>query len=571
LGFKPEEICFRENLTELRWSVITLPDSVFLTYPGDRRMGLRKKTFIFLLVSPLILLNLFLPLTCVQGQGIRPEEVSTLKSSEVETTPILERSIDPSEYLVGTGDELSIDIWGQIYVQHILTVTPEGDLLIPRVGKVEVGEKFLSDAKEIIRRTVLKSYRNAQVTINLVGLRKVKVMVAGAVMIPGIYSVYAYTRASEVIEEAGGFLENSSHRNIVLTRSEGSTKNVDVFRSQRLGDRSRDPHVFGGDAIFVPTREDNINTVGIYGAVKSGGSFEYSHSDSLLDLIRLAYGLTLNVDLLQAELSRFNPDNLTTRSIPIDLKGLLSGNDPDKNIPLLPDDRVFIRTIPRYHKKDQVFVQGEVYYPGVYQIQEDTTKLSEVITRAGGFTPNASLAEAKMVRSYNVVDPEFERLKNIPVADMTKSEYEYFRLRSRETPGRLACDFEKLLGEGRSEYDVTLKSGDVITIPPRSMVVNVSGSVVNPGLIPYEPGRDFKYYIDRAGGFSWKARSSKIMIIKGQTGERMKPSKRRKIGPGDTILVPEKPERDYWKFFKDTMLVLGNIATIYLVIQQATD
>jgi protein involved in polysaccharide export with SLBB domain len=66
-----------------------------------------------------------------------------------------------------------------------------------------------------------------------------------------------------VIEEAGGFLENSSRRNIVLTRCDGSTKNVDVFRSQRLGDLSRDPHVFGGDAILVPTREDNINTVGI--------------------------------------------------------------------------------------------------------------------------------------------------------------------------------------------------------------------------------------------------------------------------------------------------------------------
>lgn len=121
------------------------------------------------------------------------------------------------------------------------------------------------------------------------------------------------------------------------------------------------------------------------------------------------------------------------------------------------------------------------------------------------------------------------------------------------------------------EYDVTLKSGDVINIPPKSMVVNVSGSVINPGLIPYEPQKGFKYYVDRAGGFSWKARKSKVLIIKGQTGERTKPSKRRKIDPGDTILVPEKPDRDYWKFFKDTMLVLGNIATIYLVIQQATE
>jgi protein involved in polysaccharide export with SLBB domain len=507
----------------------------------------------------------------VRGEEARPGEVPVPAPVSTEPTSVLERSIDPAEYVVGAGDELAVDVWGEIYIHYVLTVTPEGNLLIPRVGKVEVGEELLVNVKNIVRQSILRSHRNAQVTVTLVRLRKVKVIVAGAVEAPGIYSVYANTRASEVIVEAGGFLDNSSHRNIVLTRPDSSTIPVDVFRSERLGDRSRDPGVFGGDAVFVPTIEEHINTVGIYGAVKSGGRFEYAPFDSLLDLIRLAYGLTLDADLLQAELIRFSPDDLTTTSIPVDLKGLLSGKNPSKNLPLLPDDRVFIRTLPKFHKKDQVLVQGEVYYPGVYRIEEDETKLSEIIAKAGGFTPNASPAEAEMVRSYNVVDPEFERLKSIPVADMTDSEYEYFRLRSREKPGRVACDFEKLLVEGLSEYDVTLKSEDIIDVPPKSMVVNISGSVVNPGLVPYESGEDYKYYVDRAGGFSWKARKNKILIIKGQTGERMKPSKSRRIDPGDTILVPEKPERDYWKFFKDTMLVLGNVATIYLVIQQATE
>jgi protein involved in polysaccharide export with SLBB domain len=502
----------------------------------------------------LVLFNLVLVSGRISAQDDLPEVVYT--STGAEPPPVLERSIDPSEYVVGTGDELSIDIWGQIYVQHVLTVTPEGDLLIPRVGKVYVGEKPLTAVKEVIRRAVLRAYRNAQVTVTLVRLRKVKVVVAGAVKSPGTYSVYANTRVSEVIQEAGGFLENSSRRNIVLTRADSSILAVDVFRTERLGDRRRDPYVFGADAIFVPTTEEHVNTVSIYGAVKSGGRFEYAPSDSLL---------------LRAELIRFNTDNLTTNTIPVDLKGLLTGNSRGDNLPLMPDDRVFVRTLPKFHRKDQVTVEGEVYYPGVYHIEEDKTKLSEVIARAGGFTPDASLAEAEMVRSYHVVDPEFERLKNIPVADMTQSEYDYFRLRSREKPGRVACDFEKLLGERLSQYDVTLKSGDVINMPPRSMVVNVSGSVIKPGLVPYEPSGDYRYYIDRAGGFSWKARKNKILIVKGQTGERMKPSGRRKIDPGDTILVPEKPERDYWKLFKDTMLVLGNVATIYLVIQQATE
>jgi len=532
---------------------------------------LRKRHLKFFLIFSLVLLNSVFMLDRTFGQDVTPEEVSILTPSITEPMQVLEKSIDPAEYILGTGDELSIDVWGEINVHYVLTVTPEGNLLIPRVGKVQVGEELLAKTKKVIRQAILRSYRNAKVTITLLKLRKVKVVVAGAVKAPGIYSVYANTRVSEVIDITGGFVDRSSCRNIILTRPDSSTTTVDVFRFERLGDHSRNPYVFGGDVIFVPAKEHDINTVGIYGAVKSGGEFEYAPQDSLLDLIRLAYGLTLDVDLLQGELVRFNPDNLTTTTISIDLKGLLSGNDPQKNLPLLPDDRVFIRTVPKFHKKDQVIVNGEVYYPGIYRIEEDKTRLSEVIARAGGFTPIASLVEAEMIRSYNVVDPEFERLKNIPVADMTESEYDYFRLRSREKPGRVACNFDKLFLEGLNEYDVTLKDGDVINIPPKSMVVNVSGSVINPGLVPYKPDKDYKYYINRAGGFSWKARKSKILIIKGQTGERLKPSKRRRIEPGDTILVPEKPERNYWRFFKDTMLVLGNVATIYLVIQQATE
>jgi polysaccharide export outer membrane protein len=492
-------------------------------------------------------------------------------SPSTEGEQILEKSIDPEEYVVGTGDVLSVDLWGEINLSHRLKITPEGSLLIPRIGRVGVGGRPLKEAKKVIREAVMKSYKNVEVTVTLVELRRFKVSVAGAVKAPGIYAVFANTRVSEVITQAGGLFENSSSRNIEITHSDGTVSKADVLKFWRTGERTRNPYVLGGDLVLVPAREANINACGIYGAVKSPGEFEYVSEDSLLDLIDLSDGLTIDADFLRADLIRFNPDRNTTRAISINLEGLISGNHPEGNIALLPDDRVFIRTIPDFHKKEQVTLNGEVFYPGEYDIEEDHTRLSEVVGTAGGFTADASLAEAEMIRVYNVVDPEFERLKNVPVADMTKSEYDYFKLRARETPGRVAVDFGRLFLEGQKEYDVVLKNGDVINIPPKSMVVNVSGSVVNPGLVPYERGQDYKYYITRAGGLSWKAREGKIQIVKGLTGERLRPSKSRRIDPGDTILVPEKPERDYWGFFRDTMIVLGNLATIYLVVQQATE
>jgi protein involved in polysaccharide export with SLBB domain len=506
-----------------------------------------------------------------QAQLVNPEKKTSVTTpAALETTPALEKSIDPAEYILGGGDELSLDVWGETSIHYSLSITPEGDLLIPGVGKVPVAGESLAEAKNTIQEAMLKYYKNVPITVTLVKLKKVKVIVAGRVESPGVYSVFANTRVSEVVDSAGVIEDSTSLRNIIVTHGDGSSITADIFKFERIGDRSGNPYVLGGDVLFVPSKEEHINTISIYGAVKSGGEFEYSAHDSLEDLINLAYGLTMDVDLLSGELVRFNPDHLTTTTIPLDLKGLIVEHDPRNNLPLLPDDRVFIRTIPKFHKIDQVYISGEVKYPGVYQIEEDTTKLSEVVTKAGGITTFASLPEAEMVRTYNVSDPEFERLKKIPVADMTASEYDYYKLRSREKPGRVACDFDKLFAKHLSQYDLTLKNGDVINIPTRSMVVNVSGSVINPGLVPYMPNENYRYYIERAGGYSWKARKDKVMIVKGQTGDRMKPTPGRRIDPGDTILIPEKPERDYWKLFRDTMLVLGNVATVYLVIQQAT-
>lgn len=484
----------------------------------------------------------------------------------------LEKTVDPKKYILGPGDVLAINLWEE-YLSYNLSVTPEGNLLIPQVGSIKVSGLSLEKASEMIKEKILSKYKNVTLTVTLVSLRKFKVAVTGAVKNPGTYSVFANERISEIIQRAGGFSENSSMRNIIVKREDGSSFKVDIMKFLVTGDKSKNPYALDGDVIYVPVREKSIYIYAIYGAVKHPGEFEYAQGDSLLDLISLAHGLTQDVDLSQAEIVRFRSDHRTTETVAIPLKELIIDNQRKKNIPLLPDDRVFIRSIPKFHEKKQATILGEVLYPGVYAIEEGRTKLSDLIDLAGGFTPLASLSEAEMIRKTpeQVVDLEFERLKKMDVADMSKTEYEYFKTKSREKPGRVACDFEKLFVNHQTEQDILLKDGDLINIPAKSLVIKVSGNVVNPGLIEYEPSKDYTYYIEKAGGFSFKARKGKVRIIKGVTGEWVKPSKSQRIDPGDTIWIPEKPDRDYWGFFKDAMIVLGNAATIYLVVKSATD
>jgi len=479
-------------------------------------------------------------------------------------------AVDPKEYIVGPGDILFIVLWDELQINHSLKITPEGTILIPRIGSLMVSGKSLEEVKSQVKEAVLKKYKNIEVTVTLLNLRRFKVSVTGAVKNPGIYSAYANERISEIIEKAGKGLENSSTRNIILRRKDSSEEKIDVLRFLKTGKDDRNPYALDGDIIYIPLKDTSIYICGIYGAVKDPGEYEYFEGDSLLDLIGLAGGLTADADLSLAEIIRFSSDNKHTQTLKKDLNPLFTVDRREKDIYLLPDDRVFIRSIPEFREKKQVIIRGEVLYPGVYAINEGEIKLTDLIQMAGGFTENASLVEAEMIRApgSQVMDLEYERLKKIPVADMKSYEYEYFKTKSREKPGRVSIDFVRLFRGKDQKEDILLKDGDQIFIPKKSLVVKVSGNVVNRGFLTYEPGKDHLYYIRKAGGFSWRADKGKIKLIKGTTGEWMKPN--RNLEPGDIIWVPEKPERNYWNTFKDVLTVVGSLATIYLVIDNAT-
>ncbi|MDP3025614.1 MAG: SLBB domain-containing protein [candidate division Zixibacteria bacterium] len=481
----------------------------------------------------------------------------------------LEQAINPKEYIIGPGDLLSIVLWDEFQTTYNLKVTPEGEILIPRVGSLLVSGKTLEEVKSGVKEEVLKKYRNIEVTVSLLNLRKFKVSVTGAVVNPGVYSAYANERVSEIIQRAGRGLPNSTSRNIILKRNNGSQKKIDILRFLKTGNNERNLYVLDGDIIYVPLK-DTAMYYGIYGAVKDPGEYEYSEDDSLLDLINLAGGLEPNADLSSTEIVRFASDNKNTRTLNEDLTPLFTAGNREANLPLIPGDRVFIRSAPDFKEKKQVGINGEVLYPGVYAIEEGKTKLTELINFAGGFTNDASLAEAEMIRSSSsqMIDLEYERLKKMSVADMKDYEYEYFKTKSREMPGRVSVDFVKLFKGKDQKEDILLKDADQVFVPQKSLVIKVSGNVVNPGLLTYEPGKDYSYYIKKAGGFAWRASTGKVKLIKGTTGEWRKPDG--SIEPGDVIWVPEKPEKSFLNTFKDVLAVVSSAATIYLVVYNAS-
>jgi protein involved in polysaccharide export with SLBB domain len=507
----------------------------------------------------------------------------------------LESAIEGSEYRLGPGDVLVISVWGPQPRAFQLSVTLEGKLLVPAVGEIEVNSLLLSDAKQVIRDAVLRIYRNVEVSVTLVRLRRFQIHVLGQVARPGSYSATGVDRVSAAIDKAGGLTPDANRRMILVENGDSLRTSADLLSFFQLGRIDDNPWLRDGDRVLVSFAKDHVD---VRGAVSHPGPVQFLEGDRLSTLLELAGGFTSlsYLDTLEvARYDRYSP-------IPFNFKvlngGTLLADDPSRNDllpqtlgtfhppnmdlpaglhPLYPDfdlrpnDIVFVRSVPESRTRWLVDVRGEVVYPGSYPIVEGVTRLSEIIAVAGGLTPDAYIARAQLIRRQAVplVDPEFERLSKMSPADMEPEEYAYFKVRAREVPGSMVVDFRKALVEQDPRDNVYLFSGDVIDIPTRKDFVSVLGTVWRPGNVNYEPGLTAHQYLQRAGGFADDADKGKSRVIKA-SGEWVKLGDAGEMEPGDIVFVPEKPDRPFWPVFFQFLTVTYQIVAIYAIVDNAS-
>jgi protein involved in polysaccharide export with SLBB domain len=206
-------------------------------------------------------------------------------------------------------------------------------------------------------------------------------------------------------------------------------------------------------------------------------------------------------------------------------------------------DRIYVRSPSHYLEHHQVLVRGEVLFPGWYAINPREDKLSEVVARAGGLTAEADLSGGRVIRPRSLASGG---------------------------EGRVQCDMVKLFLEKRAEKDIVLESGDIIEIPARIGYVYVTGEVHRPGYVPYVQNERAGFYVRQAGGFTRKADGGKTLVRRLSTGQSLSRREAGIILPNDSISVPARMEGARWVFVKDTIALLAQMATIYIVIDQAT-
>lgn len=476
----------------------------------------------------------------------------------------LDKRVDPEEYVVGPRDKLTVYIWGQLDQPFVLDVTPEGTVFFPTVGVLDVSGHTLADVKRMLIEKARAFYQERDISVVLSVLRSFRVFVTGMVDNPGTYRASAVDRVSDVIENAGGLAgAGYSMRNIAVTHSDGTTTLADISWFFQTGSVEYNPYVRMGDIIHVPPRQ---SVVDIFGAVHSPGAREFRKGDTVATILSLAGGVLENAYLAKVEVVRFCADGTTTQQVSLDLSEPARA-DSCAQFPLMPDDCVFVRSHTEWHVKRRATIMGEVKYPGAYLVERDATRLRDVVQQAGGFTQEASLEEAQVVRRrvHSEVDPEYERLRTMSAADMTPQEYEYYKTQSRQRRGVLAVDFVKLFRENNEGHNVMLADGDLIYVPRQRETVSLTGQVKLPGLVAYEPERGADFYIRRSGGYSWNADKGRSKVIKGSTGLWLQKDEAGGLEPGDSVFIPEKPDRDWWVIFKDTVSAFGQVATVVIL------
>lgn len=511
-------------------------------------------------------------LTGIKGKTYDTLAYQTGQRIIKETQGLLEKEIDPKSYILGPQDVLLISIVTSNPKEFEVEVSPDGRIVIPQVGIIDVKNESLEKAEKSIIQKVKSIFRATEINVVLKNIRKFKVSVSGAVQKSAIVSATSTDRVSEVIDKCGGFKENASLRKIRLIRSnDKEIFEVDLFRYFLLHDKNANPTVTGGDHIIVPFVSEN-EYIEISGEVNKPGKFEYTTKDSLSTLIRFAHGFTQLSFLDSVEFVRMiGPDKFETKIL--DLRSwansILSPTaNLANNFPLNLGDRVFVRRVPKWKKPKTATIEGEVVFPGKYAIDETTTTLMDLIQLCGGFTAQADIERGRFIRQalLDIVDPEMERLSRIPPSEMSKNELRYFQSKVSERKGLISVNFQRLLQNPSSDDNILLQDKDSIFVPKKNEFVNVQGRVNNPGLIAYKPGYSYLDYINLAGGFGFRADKKATFIVKTKGEQFLAEDFNYKIEPGDNILVPPTEEKTFFEIFTTTLTIITQILTIAGVV-----
>ncbi len=403
---------------------------------------------------------------------------SLFKNANPQFQPNLEIAT-PKNYIIGTGDELMIEIYGNSEASYQLTVSPEGNINIPYIGVVSVGGATIEAATSRIKNRLSTIYSgissgNTQVSITLSNIRSISVILSGELVQPGTYTLPSIATVFNALYTSGGPTEHGSLRDIRIIRNGKQLATLDVYDFLVRGSLENNITLQDQDVIYVPPY---LSRVELTGEVKRPLFFEVKPGESFNDLLSYAGGFTENAYQGRVKVVK-------TTGIERRIEDVLASQFGQYE-PKSGDKFTVSRILDRF--ENRVSINGSVFRPGEYELSPGLS-LSMLIKKADGVTEDAFLNRGYILR----LKPDLQ------------SE-------------QLSFNVSNILAG--IDPDIPLKKEDVIQISSITDLkdeykVTIQGEVREPDTFAYAENMTVGSLIQMAGGFKDGASPDRIEIAR---------------------------------------------------------
>lgn len=384
----------------------------------------------------------------------------------------------PTNYKLGPGDEIIIDIWGSNQNTIRETISPDGNINIETLGLIYLNGMTVKEADNYLRRELSKIYsgidgKDTDIKLSLGQIRTIQINVMGEVAVPGTYALSSFSTVFHALYRAGGVNNLGSLRNIYLMRNGKKNATLDVYDFILKGKTMEDIRLQEGDVVIVPPYELLVD---IQGNVKRPMYYEMKNGETVKNLIDYAGSFTGDAYTKNIRMTRQNGREYQIYTI----------DDMDYSVFKLMDGDVLSVSAMLDRYENRIEISGAVYRPGIYQFSGQLNTVKQLVEKAEGLMGDAFLNRAVLHRQR-----EDLTLEVIPINI-------------------------KAVMEGNSP-DIALQRNDKLYIPSIHDLqdvgnISVFGEVANPGTFPYADNTTLEDIIIQAGGLRESASTIRVDV-----------------------------------------------------------
>jgi polysaccharide export outer membrane protein len=500
------QIRLKNPYTLSREGVLTLPGLAAMPLGGLTEMQATLRLEADPMLSGLFFRITRLPLRKMGLEGLKPFGYDLFERDPSTFSPVTNVPV-PADYVVGSGDQLQVQLYGNQNRNLTLPVDRDGRVNFPELGPISVAGQRFSSVKEDLEQRVARQMIGVKASVSMGDTRSIRVFVLGEAQVPGSYTISGLGTMTSALYAAGGIKRIGSLRDIQLKRGATVMRHLDLYDLLIRGDTTDDAKLLPGDVVFIPPVGE---TASVEGEVNRPAIYEIRAGATVAELVRLADGMTPEADQAQAQLTRID-ERGERRVLSVSLNASASSAQPLRNGDLL---RV-TRLIPTLDAG--VRIQGDLYTPGAVAWHQGM-KLTDVLPSVDELRPDADLHYV-LIRREVPPDRHIEALSaDLAAALANPDSAANVPLTARDTITvfDLQSDRSRVLAPLMD--DLRRQSG----YSQPSPLVRVDGRVKVPGEYPLEPGMRISDLI-RAGGsladsaYGGLAELARYQIVDGQS------------------------------------------------------